>query len=143
MSDTNSGKFREGQPASVESPADAVDLIEGDCHLSGVEEDRALVDRCLEGDPGAWEELYRHCHPLLLSYIKILLGGGASDPNLVDEISARVWYALIEKGGRLLARYDSRRGARLITFLRNCRAWFSSVWKRRSITATNQQQSCW
>ena len=41
-----------------------------------------------------------------------------SDANLVEEIAARVWYALVANDGELLARYDSTRGARLITFLR-------------------------
>jgi hypothetical protein len=54
----------------------------------------------------------------LLVSIKVMLGSNDACPNRIDEIAARVWYALIENDGRLLARYDSRKGARLITFLR-------------------------
>ncbi len=38
--------------------------------------------------------------------------------SLVDEIAARVWYALVDNDGELLLRYDPDRGARLITFMR-------------------------
>jgi len=80
--------------------------------------DSRLAKRCLAGEPAAWEEFYTQCNwPLLLS-IEVMLHPNNGDLNLVDEIAARVWYALIEKDGRLLARYDPRRGARLITFLR-------------------------
>ena len=115
------------QPAPVECPPedmeirsleDETDSIQGDVDLSGVEEDRELIGRCLAGEVKAWEELYCRSHPALLSSVKVLLGGGGCDLNLVDEITAGVWYALIENDGRLLARYDPRRGARLITFLR-------------------------
>jgi len=115
------------QPAPVEcapedietgSLEDGTDSIKGHLDLSGVEQDRELIGRCLAGEVKAWEELYCRCHPPLLRSIKVLLEGGASDLNLVDEIAAGVWYALIENDGRLLARYDPRRGARAITFLR-------------------------
>jgi len=116
------------QPAPVEAPPvdmeigsleDEIDSVQDDFHLSGVEEDRELMGRCLAGEVSAWDELYCRCHAALSSSIKVLLlGGGDSDLNLVDEIAARVWYALIENDGRLLARFDPRRGARLITFLR-------------------------
>ncbi|MGA2030687.1 MAG: hypothetical protein ABSG68_00385 [Thermoguttaceae bacterium] len=47
-----------------------------------------------------------------------MLRGSLGDPNLVDEIAARVWYALVANDGELLARYSPQRGARLITFMR-------------------------
>lgn len=116
------------QPARVESaPEDMeigwlegeTDSIQGDLALSGVEQDGELIGACLAGEVKAWEELYSRCHPALLSSVKVLLGGGGCcDLNLVDEIAAGVWYALIENDGRLLARYDPRRETRLITFLR-------------------------
>ncbi len=80
--------------------------------------DRQLVDRCLRGDVAAWEELYEQCHPTLVKSIEILLGHGHSDQHLVDEIAARVWYALVADDGQLLARFDPDRGALLTTFLR-------------------------
>ena len=52
-----------------------------------------LVDRCLLGEVAAWEEIYRQCHDPLCAAIKSLLGPGFHDPNLVDDIAARVWYA--------------------------------------------------
>ena len=97
---------------------DESDSVQGDVDLRGVEKDRQLLGRCLAGEVNAWDELYYAFNPELLSSIEVLLGGGDSDLNLVDEIAARVWYALIENDARLLARYDPRRGARLITFLR-------------------------
>lgn len=108
------------RPVPVDCPPEdaEIDSIEGDRLLSGVEEDRALIGRCLAGDVGAWEELYCGTHPALLTVISVLLGGGTTDPNLVDEIASRVWYASIENDGRLLARFDPNRGCRLITFLR-------------------------
>ncbi len=80
--------------------------------------DRQLVDRCLRGDVAAWEELYEQCHPPLVESVKILLGHGAADPHLIDEIAARIWYALVADDGKLLARFDPDRGAQLTTFLR-------------------------
>ena len=80
--------------------------------------DFRLAGRCLAGEPAAWEEVYDQCHGPLLVSINVMLGSEEACPNRIEEIAARVWYALIENDGRLLARYDSRKGARLITFLR-------------------------
>ncbi len=126
-----------GEDIEIGSLEDETDSIQGDLDLSGVEQDRELIGRCLAGEVNAWEELYCRCNPALLSSIKVLLGGGGCDLNLVDEIAARVWYALIENDGRLLARYDPRRGARLITFLRSvaktevCRHFCGEQCRRR------------
>jgi DNA-directed RNA polymerase specialized sigma24 family protein len=79
--------------------------------------DQHLVDRCLAGDERAWEKLYQDCHPQLLRAIKLLLGPDAGDFHLVDEMAARVWYALLRDGGRLLASYDVERDSRLSAFL--------------------------
>ena len=79
--------------------------------------DRALIDPCLSGQPHAWSALYRHCHDGLLGSIRAFLGRNASDASLVDEIAARVWYALIRDDFELLARFDVNRGCRLSTFL--------------------------
>ena len=85
---------------------------------TGARADGSLAQRCLAGEVDAWEQLYAQCHDPLLVSIGILLGRQSSDSNLVDEIAARVWYALVANDGELLARYDANRGARLITFLR-------------------------
>ena len=106
------------QPLPVECAPGDIGSIERDRPLSEVKEDRALIDRCLAGDAGAWDELYGGTQPALWIAIGVLLGGGHTDPNLVDEIASRVWFAMIENDGRLLARFDPDKGARLITFLR-------------------------
>jgi hypothetical protein len=79
--------------------------------------DRRLVEQCLAGEQRAWTLLYRHCHDGLLGSIRAFLGRNASDASLVDEIAARVWYALIRSDFELLARFDVSRGCRLSTFL--------------------------
>jgi len=80
--------------------------------------DGLLAKRCLAGEVAAWEEIYAQCHEPLLVSISIMLDPKYSDASLVDEIAARVWYALVANDGELLARYKPKRGARLITFLR-------------------------
>jgi hypothetical protein len=80
--------------------------------------DRQLVDRCLAGEVAAWEEFYAQCHDPLCTAVRIMLGRFHGDPNLIDEIAARVWYALVANDGKLLAKYSPKRGARLITFMR-------------------------
>lgn len=91
--------------------------VEDDCE-SLLQADGRLAERCLAGDVAAWEEFYAQCHEPLCTSIKILLGRPHCDPNLVDEIAARVWYALVAKDGQLLASYSPAREARLITFMR-------------------------
>ena len=77
-----------------------------------------LVDRCLVGEVAAWEEIYRQCHDPLCASIKSLLGPGFHDLNLVDDIAARVWYALVKNDGELLDRFDPCRDLRLGVFFR-------------------------
>jgi hypothetical protein len=85
---------------------------------AGALADRALVDRCLLGEVAAWEEIYRQCHDPLCVSIKSLLRAGFNDPNLVDDIAARVWYALVKNDGELLDNFDPRLGLRLGVFFR-------------------------
>lgn len=80
--------------------------------------DKLLAKRCSAGEVAAWEELYTQCHEPLLVSIRIMLGQQSADASLVDEIAARVWYALVANDGELLSRYKPRRGTRLITFMR-------------------------
>lgn len=89
-----------------------------ECDAAGADADRLLVDRCLAGDVAAWEELYNQCHFPLCVAIKSLLGPGYRDLNLIDEIAARVWYALVRNDGELLDRFDPRQDLRVGTFLR-------------------------
>jgi hypothetical protein len=85
---------------------------------SALAADHTLVERCLSGEVAAWEELYAQCHDMLVVSVRCLLGQARNDANLVDEIAARVWYALVANDGELLAKYDPKRGARIITFMR-------------------------
>lgn len=80
--------------------------------------DYDLAQRCAAGEVAAWEELYGQHHDRLVACIRRLLAGHSDDLSLVDEIAARVWYALVQNDGKLLLSYDPHRGARLGTFMR-------------------------
>jgi hypothetical protein len=97
------------RPAAVEKD---------DAEKEGPRADGLLAKRCLAGEVAAWEEFYLQCHEPLLTSIRIMLGPQSADASLVDEIAARVWYALVANDGELLSRYKPSRGARLITFMR-------------------------
>jgi hypothetical protein len=102
-------------------PPEAVrgDAVEqASAERAAVRADGLLAKRCLAGEVAAWEELYAQCHEPLLLSIRIMLGPRNTDANLVDEIAARVWYALVANDGELLGRYKTNRNARLITFMR-------------------------
>jgi hypothetical protein len=86
--------------------------------LAALEADRQLAQRCVAGEVAAWEEFYAQCHDPLLAGVRVLLSGWTSDANLVDEIAAQVWYALVADDGKVLAKYDPARGGRLTTFMR-------------------------
>lgn len=77
-----------------------------DASKAFLQADRQLVDRCLAGEVAAWEEFYAQCHDPLCTAIRIMLGRPHGDPNLVDEIASRVWYALVANDGKLLGRYS-------------------------------------
>ena len=80
--------------------------------------DYELAQRCADGEVPAWEELYRRYHDRLLASIRVMLTGQNTDPSLAEEIAARVWYALVENDGRLLLKYNPKRGASLMTYIR-------------------------
>lgn len=79
--------------------------------------DRALVEQCICGDVRAWSQLYQQTHDSLLATIGSFLGRAGQDRNLVEEIAARVWYAVVKDNFTLLAKFDVRRGCRISTFL--------------------------
>jgi DNA-directed RNA polymerase specialized sigma24 family protein len=81
------------------------------------QKDQRIVDGCLNGDERAWERLYRRCHPRLRKAIELLLGSESTDANLIEEIAARVWYALLRDDCRLLTTYDTERDSTLDVFL--------------------------
>jgi hypothetical protein len=82
-----------------------------------VEQDRELVDRCLCGERGAWSQIYHRFHGSLLASIRGFLGETGQDTHLIDEISARVWYALVRNDFELLSKFDASRNCRFSTFL--------------------------
>ncbi len=86
--------------------------------LEKLQADAALVARCVAGDVGGWETLYRRYHPKLIAAIECMLGRPQRDPELVDELAARVWYALIDNDGELLGKFDTGKMARLGTFVK-------------------------
>ncbi len=79
--------------------------------------DRLLVDRALTGQSGAWDALYERCHQPLLAAIRAIIANRAADPNLIDELAARVWYAVVRDEGKLLNRFDPSRACSLTTYL--------------------------
>jgi DNA-directed RNA polymerase specialized sigma24 family protein len=107
------------QAVSVDSKVATLDAppLTAEAAPSAPMADRQLVDRCLAGDSKAWEEVYFQFHDRLLASIRNMLGAHRADPNLVDEIAARVWYAVVANDSRLLARFQPQRGCRLSTFL--------------------------
>ena len=94
----------------------------------------SLIERCIRGDSSAWDQLYRQFSRPLWASIRLLMGPGSVDPNLVDEIAARVWFSLAADDGRLLGQYSPERGkftTYLATIARNeFRTYFRS--ERRS-----------
>jgi len=86
-------------------------------HLSShppYEEER-LVARCLRGEDTAWETMFQHYHPRLVSIIKVMMHGeGALEQ--AEEIAAAVWSSLCSEAYTRLRQYDPRAG-RLLGYL--------------------------
>lgn len=79
--------------------------------------ERQVIERCLQGDATAWSIIYQRFHDPLVSSVRAFLGKAGNDRDLVEEICARVWYALVRNNFELLARFDVERGVQLTTFL--------------------------
>jgi hypothetical protein len=95
------------------------DVIEADVwEGNDARADRALLDRCLAGDVSAWEKLYGKWHTPLCVAIKSLVSARYCDPNLIEEIAGRVWYALLRSGGELFDQFNPALDLRLGAFLR-------------------------
>jgi DNA-directed RNA polymerase specialized sigma24 family protein len=73
--------------------------------------DRDLRQRCLGNDPAAWQELFRRQQTRLGGIIARLLQGRVVDENVVDEIRAKVWHALIEHEYGQLRVYEPDRAS--------------------------------
>jgi DNA-directed RNA polymerase specialized sigma24 family protein len=76
-----------------------------------------ILAGCLCGSAEAWSQLYDGYHDRLLDSIRGTFRQIGVDENLVEEISARVWYALVKNNYELLRRYDAARGASFATYL--------------------------
>ena len=107
-----------GEDVQEGPKAERVNLESDGPDPAALEADRRLAKRCVAGEVAAWEEFYARCHDALLANVQTLLGDRTSDANVVDEIAAQVWYALVANDGKLLARYDPAHGGRLTTFMR-------------------------
>jgi len=105
------------RPAAPSSRPAAHDAHRASSATKAIRADRQLVDQCLCGDPAAWQQLYRQHHSRLTVAIAKLLPDQQNDINVVDEIAARVWYALVRNRAELLSRFDPARGRRLADFL--------------------------
>lgn len=79
--------------------------------------DEALVRRCLGGDVAGWQALYELCQAPLQSAIRNILGDRARDRELVEELTAQVWYALVDHDGALLSSFQAVQACRLATFV--------------------------
>ena len=133
-------KSRKKKPALHPLPADRrlpeSDQTEAD-FVGGAQADRLLAERCLAGEVAAWEELYGRFHGPLCTAIRGMLGSGGSDSSRVDEIAARVWYALVRNDGELLDSFAPARHIRLAGFLRGLARveimrYFRAEYRRRT-----------
>jgi RNA polymerase sigma-70 factor (ECF subfamily) len=71
--------------------------------------DRALVEACLAGDPGAWDTLVGRFRPLVTRVAQeTLVRCGAEDPQgLAEDVAGDVFAELVEEDGRALTRFGA------------------------------------
>src|SRR5271157_5759933 len=93
--------------------------------FSPYEEER-LVARCLRGEDTAWEMMFHHYHPRLVSIIKAEMNWQCSTDQ-AEEIAASIWCSLCSEAYSRLRRYDPQVG-RLLTYLRALAR--REIWKR-------------
>jgi hypothetical protein len=111
-------EFRQSVKSAGSEIAESI-VTNSDFELAEVPaRDASLVQRCICGEVPAWDEIYHKCHDPLCTAIRVRLGRLANDPHLVDEMAARTWYAVLKNDGARLRKYDPRRGAGILTFLK-------------------------
>ncbi len=96
----------------------------------------SLVARCLLADQSAWYELYDVYSPKLCRVVGLALGPKGNDPDIVEEIVARVWSALVGDGARLLGAYAPDRSVPLDRYL----AGIARCYVRRHVRAETQRR---
>ncbi len=86
-------------PTATDSPVNrrCCDCASAECQLLG---------RCVAGDQVAWEELFAAHTPYLANLVRFFLGRHKHDDNVVEELVARVWHAVVDHDARVLRRYD-------------------------------------
>ena len=89
-------------------------------------EEEGLVTRCLRGEDTAWEVMFRHYHPRLVSIIKAEMNWHCSTDQ-AEEIAASIWCSLCSKTYSRLRRFDPQVGG-LLTYLRALGR--REIWKR-------------
>jgi len=72
--------------------------------------DKTLIQACIEGRPGAWEELVRRYSPLILAVARRSLRSRGVPPNTedLDDICENTFYAFVKDEFALLRQYDDR-----------------------------------
>jgi hypothetical protein len=85
-------------------------------HYEMSEADTALVQRCVAGDPDAWQTLFDRFHESLLTQVRGVLRRRHLDPAVADDVMGRFWLALVDHDCGRLRHFDAARG-RLTTFL--------------------------
>ncbi len=134
---------RKRRPLSLSVDRRLPDFGQAEADVAGdAEGDRRLAERCISGEVAAWEELYGRFHGPLCRAISGMLGRGGSDLSRVDEIAARVWYALVRNDGALLGRFDPAQHTRLGGFLRGLARieimqYFRAEYRRRAQEAAS------
>ena len=89
-------------------------------------DDEAIVAGCLRGENSAWEAMFRHYHPRLVSIIKAEMNWQCSTDQ-AEEIAASIWCSLCSEAYSRLRRYDPHAG-RLRTYLKALAR--REIWKR-------------
>jgi len=89
-------------------------------------DDETIVAGCLRGENWAWEAMFRHYHPRLLSIIKADMNWQYS-MDQAEEIAASIWCSLCSEAYSRLRKYDPHLG-RLITYLKGLAR--REIWNR-------------
>jgi len=101
-------------------------------------EEELIVTRCLRGEDTAWETMFQHYHPRLVSIIRVEMNGRGS-PDQAEEIAASVWCSLCGEAYARLRRYDPRAG-RLLAYLAGLAR--RVIWKRRREEQNRRSREC-